>query len=142
MAASTCAICNAEAAKKIRGEFSARYNQVPVTVPDVEMYECGSCGEQFFDPEQAKALSIAVKREVRRKAGLLAPEEIVAIRQRLKLSQTDLEELLGLGPKVVTRWETGRVVQSKTADVALRLLDVDPKNLERLRARRTNIAAD
>ncbi len=100
------------------------------------MYECASCGERFFTADQAKKVSLAVKRQARADAGLLSPEEIVAIRQKLELSQSELERLFGLGSKVVTRWETGRVVQNKAADVALRLLDLDPENLKRLRLRR------
>ena len=136
MATISCAVCNSEKIKKVRKEFSAKYNQMPISIPDAEMYECTSCGERFFTPDQAKAVSLAVKRQARAEAGLLTPEEIVAIRQKLGLSQSELERLFGLGSKVVTRWETGRVVQSKTADVALRLLALDPENLKRLRLRR------
>ena len=35
--------------------------------------------------------------------------------------------------KVVTRWENGRVNQGRTADVALRLLEMEPDLLPRLR---------
>jgi len=132
----TCAVCNSEKVKKVRKKFSATYNQAPISIPDAEMYECATCGERFFTPDQAKAVSLAVKRQARVEAGLLTPEEIVAIRQKLGLSQSELERLFGLGSKVVTRWETGRVVQGKTADVALRLLALDPENLKRLRLRR------
>jgi putative zinc finger/helix-turn-helix YgiT family protein len=104
------------------------------------MCECASCGRRFFTPKQVKAVLIAVKRRGRVKAGLLTPEEIVAIRKKLGLSQSELERLFGLGSKVVTRWETGRVVQSKAADVALRLLALDPANLERLRLRRDEVS--
>ena len=55
------------------------------------------------------------------------------IRKNLGLSQTELEELFGLGDKVVTRWENGRVIQGRTADVALRLLEMVPDLLPRLR---------
>jgi HTH-type transcriptional regulator / antitoxin MqsA len=113
---------------------------MPISIPDAEMYECASCGERFFSPDQAKALSLSVKRQARIEAGLLIPEEIVAIRQKLGLSQSELERLFGLGSKVVTRWETGRVVQSKAADVALRLLALDPENLKRLRLRRDQVS--
>ena len=133
MATITCAVCNSEKANKVWKEFSATYNQTPISIPGAEMYECASCGERFFTPDQAKAVSLAVKRQARFGAGLLAPEEITAIRRRLGLTQSKLEQLFGLGSKVVTRWETGRVVQSKMADVALRLLDLDPENLTRLR---------
>ena len=140
MATITCAVCNSEKVKKIRRKFSATYNQTPISIPHAEMYECATCGERFFTPDQAKAVSLAVKGQARAEAGLLAPEEIVEIRQKIGLSQSELERLFGLGSKVVTRWETGRVVQGKAADVALRLLALDPANLKRLRLRRDEVS--
>jgi HTH-type transcriptional regulator / antitoxin MqsA len=136
----TCAVCDSEKVKKVRRKFSATYNQAPISIPGAEMYQCATCGERFFTPDQARAVSLAVKRQARAEAGLLSPEEIVAIRQQLGLSQSELERLFGLGSKVVTRWETGRVVQSKAADVALRLLALDPENLKRLRLRRDEVS--
>jgi putative zinc finger/helix-turn-helix YgiT family protein len=139
VSAITCAACNSEKVKKVRDDFFAKYNHALISVPDTEMCECWSCGKRFFTPDQVKAVSLAIKRQARVKAGLLAPEEIVAIRKKLGLSQSELERLFGLGSKVVTRWETGRVVQSKAADVALRLLALDPENLKRLRLRREEV---
>jgi putative zinc finger/helix-turn-helix YgiT family protein len=136
----TCAACNSGKVKKVRDEFLARYNRALISIPDVELCECWSCGKRFFTADQVKAVSLAVKRLARVKAGLLAPEEIVDIRRKLRLSQSELERLFGLGSKVVTRWETGRVVQSKAADVALRLLALDPENLKRLRLRRDEVS--
>jgi putative zinc finger/helix-turn-helix YgiT family protein len=136
----SCASCESDKVKKVRRNYATKYNQVPISIEDVEMYECSACGERFFTPEQARAVSIATKNQVRQAQGLLSAEDIVEIRRRLDLSQTDLEELFGLGPKVVTRWETGRVVQSKTADVALRLLDMDPEKVHQLRARNRRVA--
>jgi putative zinc finger/helix-turn-helix YgiT family protein len=135
-----CAGCNSEKVKKVREEFFATYNHGPITIPDAEMYECASCRKRFFTPDQIKAVSLAVKRQARVEAGLLTPQEIVAIRHKLGLSQSELERLFGLGAKVVTRWETGRVVHSKAADVALRLLALDPENLKRLRLRRDEVS--
>ena len=129
----SCANCNSEKVKKVRRNYATKYNQAPISIEDAEMYECSACGERFFTPEQARAVSVATKNQVRQAQGLLSAEAIVEIRRRLDLSQTDLEDLFGLGPKVVTRWETGRVVQSKTADVALRLLDMDPEKVQKLR---------
>ena len=139
MAAITCAGCNSKKVKKIREEFFATYNHRPIPVPDAEMCKCASCGKRFFTPDQVKAVLLAVKRRARVKAGLLTPEEIVAIRHKLGLSQSELERLFGLGPKVVTRWETGRVVHSKAADVALRLLALDPESMKRIRMRREEV---
>lgn len=137
----SCASCDSEKVKKVRRKYATSYNQVPIALENVEMYECSACGERFFTPEQARAVSIATKNQVRQAQGLLSAEEIIDIRRRLDLSQTDLEELFGLGPKVVTRWETGRVVQSKTADVALRLLAMDPEKVHRLRGKHRRVPA-
>jgi putative zinc finger/helix-turn-helix YgiT family protein len=128
-----CAICSSEKVKQVRRDFEAKYNSTPILVKNSAMCECDSCGERFFTPEQSRTLSRQIKNQVRQRFGLLAPEEIVEIRQRLRLSQNDLEQLFGLGSKVVTRWETGRVVQAKTADIALRLLSIEPKCLKKLR---------
>ncbi len=136
MGTTVCAVCSSEKVKKVRRIFSATYNQTPVALPNTAMYECATCGERFFTPDQARQVSLAVRRRARSEAGLLAPTEIVAIRKKLGLSQRELEKIFGLGSKVVTRWETGRVLQGKTADVALRLLALDPANLRRLRVHR------
>ncbi len=97
------------------------------------MSQCGKCGERFFTGQQARAVSIAVKNLVRKKLGLLSAAEIVRTRKALGLSQAELESLFGLGAKVVTRWESGRVVQTRAADVALRLLAADPRRVNELR---------
>jgi len=129
----TCAVCDSDRVKKIRKKFEARYNQVPVVIENAEMYRCESCGEEFFAPEQSRELSRQIKNRVREDLGLLSPERIVEIRKNLRLSQAKMESLFGLGEKVVTRWENGRVIQGRTADVALRLLEMDPGLLPKLR---------
>ncbi len=129
----TCAVCDSDRVKKIRKKFEARYNQVPVAIENAEMYRCESCGEEFFTAEQSRELSRQIKNRVREDLGLLSPGRIVEIRKGLGLSQAEMEDLFGLGEKVVTRWENGRVIQGRTADVALRLLEMDPGLLPKLR---------
>ena len=129
----TCAVCGRETARLVTRPFDAIYNKIPIRLDSVERYECDSCGESTFDPEQDRAVSEAVKAKAREKLGLLPPEKIVDIRKRCALSQAELETLFGLGEKVVIRWEKGRVLQSKTADVLLRLMDQNPAIVEDLR---------
>jgi putative zinc finger/helix-turn-helix YgiT family protein len=107
--------------------YPARYNGEPIVVPSVEAFHCDDCGEEFLTPEQTRAMSVAVKNEVRKKLGLLSPERIAAIREKAGLTQAQLEELLGQGPKVVVRWESGKVIQGKAADTVLRLLEREPE---------------
>jgi HTH-type transcriptional regulator/antitoxin MqsA len=119
--------------KKIHKRFAVRYNELPVVIENAEMYRGESCGEEFFTAEQSRELSRRIKNRVREHLGLLSPERIVEIRKNLGLSQAEMEELFGLGEKVVTRWENGQVIQGGTADVALRLLEMEPGVLPKLR---------
>ena len=47
-------------------------------------------------------------------------------------AKEELERLFGLTPKVVIRWERGRVLQRKTADALLRLMDQNPDIVDEL----------
>ncbi len=113
--------------------FDAIYNQMSIRLDAVEMYECELCGEATFTPEQDKTVSDLVKHKAREKLNLLPPEAIVDIRKRCNLTQEEMERLFGLGQKVVIRWEKGRVLQSKTADMLLRLLARNPAIIEDIR---------
>ena len=119
-----CEVCGRDSARLTQRPYEGLYNQIPIRLESVEMYDCAACGEAVFTPEQAAA---------RERLNLLSPESIVDIRKRCNLSQEELERLFGLGQKVVVRWEKGRVLQSKTADVLLRLLDRNPAIIEEMR---------
>ena len=128
-----CALCGRDSAVLVKRPFDAVYNQTHIRLESVEMYDCDRCGEATFSAEQDKLVSDLVKRKVREKLGVLNPEEILGIRKRCNLTQEEMEQLFGLGQKVVIRWEKGRVMQSKTADVLLRLLDRSPAIIDELR---------
>ena len=128
-----CAVCGRNDARLVQRPYEGLYNQMPIRLESVEMYDCAACGEAVFTPEQAAEVSRRVKSAARERLNLLSPESIVDIRKRCNLSQEELERLFGLGQKVVVRWEKGRVLQSKTADVLLRLLDRNPAIIEEMR---------
>jgi DNA-binding transcriptional regulator YiaG len=64
---------------------------------------------------------------------LLSAEEIRALRERFDLTQADLARLLRLGANTVSRWESGRNVQTGAMDILLRLIRDLPGSLEYLR---------
>jgi putative transcriptional regulator len=136
-----CPVCGTGTAKKVEREnYATRYNGEPVVVSRVEAFHCGDCGEEFLTPEQAHAMSVAVKNEVRRKLGLLSPQRIAAIREKAGLTQAQLEALLGQGRKVVVRWESGKVIHGRAADTVLRLLEREPelvKDLQEIEKQRS-----
>jgi putative zinc finger/helix-turn-helix YgiT family protein len=126
-----CVICG-ESAAEIKELKKARYRAETVEVPK-EFFRCGSCKEEFVTPGQMRLYVRAVKNEVRKQHGLLPPERIAAIRAKLELTQSELEDVLGTGPKMVVRWESGKVIQSRGHDNMLRLLERDPAVLKSLR---------
>jgi putative zinc finger/helix-turn-helix YgiT family protein len=69
----------------------------------------------------------------RDKYGLLSADEIRAIRQRFALTQMELARLLRLGGNTLSRWESGRNVQTAAMDVLLRLIRDLPGSLAYLR---------
>jgi HTH-type transcriptional regulator/antitoxin MqsA len=65
--------------------------------------------------------------------GVLSPDDVRAIRLRLKLSQRKASELLGGGPHAFQKYESGEVLVSRAMTQLLRLLERDPKRLDELK---------
>jgi putative zinc finger/helix-turn-helix YgiT family protein len=135
-----CIVCG-KTAQIIREKRPAKY-RVDVVEVDDEFFRCDSCGEEFVTPAQIKEHARIVKNEVRKKYGLLPPERIVEIREKAGLTQVNLERLLGTGPKVVPRWESGKVIQSCAHDLVLRMLEQDPKKTIQLLEELSKARAD
>ncbi|MGB8886763.1 MAG: type II toxin-antitoxin system MqsA family antitoxin [Candidatus Korobacteraceae bacterium] len=135
-----CVMCGGNA-RTVTEVKQARYRGETVEVSR-EVFRCDSCEEEFVTPVQARNYVRTVKDEIRKRHGLLSPDRIVEIRKKLKLSQHELEGLLNAGPKVVVRWESGKVIQGGGHDNMLRLLDRDPKTLEQLRQIREHRSAE
>ena len=69
----------------------------------------------------------------RKKHGLLSADEIRALRERFGLTQSELARLLHLGANTISRWESGRNVQTEAMEMLLRLLRDLPGSLDYLR---------
>jgi putative zinc finger/helix-turn-helix YgiT family protein len=62
--------------------------------------------------------------------GLLTPDEIRAVRDRLAMSQVEFSKLTGFGEATISRWERGRLLQNRANDRYLRLLAERPENVQ------------
>lgn len=72
-----------------------------------------------------------------RHMGLMLPAELLALRTRLGLTQRQMGEMLRIGAKSWTRWETGLQRPSQSINLLLKLLDtgiVTPTQLAHLGA--------
>ncbi len=89
-------------------------------------------GEDILTPE---SMALIEKTQARH-MGLLSPEEIRALRERLMLTQEEMSELLQLGGKSYTRWESGRARPSRSLNLLLCALRDGIVTVEYLRALR------
>lgn len=80
----------------------------PVTIK-AEIAVCAECGEDVFDLDLDSANLERAYAEYRRRKGLLAPMDIIALREKYGLGQRTLAKLLGWSPATVYRYEKGAV---------------------------------
>src|SRR5205823_1899172 len=82
---------------------------------EIQVWYDPDVGEEILTPESLKLIEDTKARRM----GLMLPEEIKALRMRLRLTQHAISELLQLGEKSYTRWETGRARPSRSINVLL-----------------------
>jgi len=111
------------------GTFLIYGTEVPV---DYHFYRCSSCGEELITEDLAAKVQAEAARIYRGRYNYLTGSEIRGIRERLGLTQEQLERALGIGAKSVVRWENEKVLQNRSVDDLLRLIDRDPSALRYL----------
>ena len=133
----TCPLCSG-ALEAVRDAIAIRVGQRSVSVP-VDHQRCTDCGETYFSPQAADEAQRIAAATVRHEEGLLQPEEIRRIRQNLRLTQSQFEALIGVGPKTVVRWENGYVFQNAATDTLLRVLRAVPEAVAFLTSMRRDV---
>jgi DNA-binding transcriptional regulator YiaG len=90
-------------------------SMVSITVP---CWEDPDSGEQFLGDDALKL----IERTKARHMGLMQPEDIAELRDRLGLKQKEICQLLQIGAKSWSRWETGKERPSRSLNLLLRAL--------------------
>ncbi len=127
-----CPACGTQMVEK-RATLRLPVNGEEVRVPSAAHLRCPKCGEILLRFQDAKRLNEDAVAIYRKKYRLLSADEIRALRKGFGLTQADLARLLRLGANTVSRWESGRNVQSATMDVLLRLIRDLPGIIDYLR---------
>lgn len=86
---------------------------------------CSKCGAPLFVYEDERINIIRCYDEYKLKKGLLTSSEIIEIRKKYGLSQTDLAKAIKVGKKNIARYESGKI-QDASIDLLIRLLDKHP----------------
>ncbi len=118
-----------------RATLRCPVNGDSIRVAGVPHFACPKCGERLIGYEEAGLLEARAHASYRAKFGLLDPTEIRALRRKYRLTQAQLARLLRFGANTVSRWESGRNVQTAAMDVLLRLLRDLPGSFAYLRRR-------
>jgi putative zinc finger/helix-turn-helix YgiT family protein len=129
-----CPACGTKMVEK-RGALHLPINGEDIMVPAAPHLSCPKCGEILLRFQDAKRLREDATTIYRRKHGLLSADEIRALRERHGLTQANLARLLRLGANTVSRWESGRNVQTGAMDMLLRIIRDLPGSIEYLRGR-------
>lgn len=89
-------------------------------------------GEEILTPEAHEL----IERTKLRCMGLMSAEELRELRERLNLTQEEMSDLLQIGAKTYTRWESGRARLSRSMNVLLSALRDGVVTVEYLRCLR------
>ena len=88
-------------------------------------WKCPSCNYQTVDSKQSAGFTKLVSDAYRRAHRLLTGREIKALRRRMKMTQKQFAEHVGVGVASLKRWELGQV-QERAMDQLMRL-KTDPQ---------------
>ena len=86
---------------------------------------CPTCGDPLFLYEAERINQINCFDAYKRKKGLLTSEEIINVRRKYGLSQSELAKKIMVGSKNIARYEAGKI-QDRSIDLLIRLLDEHP----------------
>jgi putative zinc finger/helix-turn-helix YgiT family protein len=126
-----CAECGNATLTERTVPFEFHHGGKSATIEDVQT-SCATCGNVSYIGTQISRHELAVAAKIREMDGLLSADELRRVRTKYAFRQTDLEAMLSVGPKTWTRWERGKVPQSKAADTLIRVLAEDPEVARRL----------
>jgi HTH-type transcriptional regulator/antitoxin MqsA len=107
------------------------YKEQSVVIEQPGWY-CGGCDEVVLTGKDAKATESAFLALKAKVEGLLAPEEVKEIREKLKLSQAKAGEILGGGPRAFYKYEHGLTLLSRAMNNQLILLAHNPDRINEL----------
>lgn len=121
-----CVCCMEEHdVKTVQVREHTTFKDCDVTYDAIYTY-CDKADEYYMDEQQMQENDVRVKDAYRKKEGLLTSSDIVTIRSKYGITQSDLCTLLGWGGKTITRYESHQV-QDRAHDTILKKIDLDPE---------------
>jgi HTH-type transcriptional regulator/antitoxin MqsA len=127
-----CPACgNSELSTKIQDETLA-YGGQSLTLHSMRGDFCTACGEGIWDEESYRRYTEAQAALIRAVKGDVCAD-IRRIRKNLKLTQTELSEVVGIGKVAFSRYERGETRPPAPLVKLLKLMERHPDLLSELR---------
>lgn len=128
-----CVECGA-AMRRTDEPITDVYKNEEITVEGIPHYKCDACGETVMDADALGKWAAAADEEYRKQHGLLTPADIAKLRKSLGMTQAEFQKVLGVKSPTVSRWETGAVIQTETANKLMVLMRNVPCVADELKA--------
>lgn len=123
MAGQDCPFCAKGRLELCQVDYLATTPDEPeITVKDVWVEKCASCGEMVFPSESSRYIDQVLAEETEQ----LTPTQLKEIRDRLGVDQTQMSVILGLGDRTYHRWEKGTQYPSRSMCRYIRILGKFP----------------
>lgn len=120
-----CPICDTGDLEQTVAIEKINYRETDLQVP-IAAYRCSACGEEIISPDLARSNDQAVRVAYKKAHQLLPGKMMKLIRSQLGLTQKAASSLFGGGVNSFAKYEAEAVVQSKAADILLRLVSENP----------------
>jgi putative zinc finger/helix-turn-helix YgiT family protein len=95
-----------------------------VTLMNVEVRRCGSCGDHEVVIPHIEALHKALAAAIVKRTSRMTGHEVKFLRKQLGYSGVDFATLIGVSAETISRWENGKERMRPSAEKLLRLLVV------------------
>ncbi|MDF1693083.1 MAG: type II toxin-antitoxin system MqsA family antitoxin [Zhongshania sp.] len=119
-----CPFCGEQAMARLVRPVTYTYKGKTVVLDQPGDY-CQACNESILHPKDLKATRSELASFKAHVDNLLAPEEIRAIRKRLRFSQKRAAAICGGGKNAFSRYESGEVLVPRATSNLLKVLDKD-----------------
>ncbi len=109
-----------------------RYKSIPITVNQPGFW-CEKCGEGVIGGDDRKATQKELQTLRAKIDGLLTPDKIKQIREKLKLTQSTAAKIFGGGVNAFSRYERGETPVPKSLSQLLLILKNHPNLLAEIK---------
>jgi putative zinc finger/helix-turn-helix YgiT family protein len=125
-----CALCGATAVEIVQRVEIQPLGKRHTFEP--REWSCATCGEAYTDDEQGRANAGAERSAKAEALRSITGDDVRAFREHLGARQGELEQLLGLSPGALSRWESGGREVPAYVVATFRLIALRPSLLREL----------